>query len=395
MTARLWLVSGFGLTLPLSADKYAESGVLSTRVVKENLALREPTKIDDIPLIIRVLHMGITCLIFRMNDRDHNHVHIRPKISLVCPTRNEGPFLLEWIAWHRMLGFDDILVLSNDCVDGSDTLLDALSARGFIRHRPHVPNDGEPPLRSAYRATRLDPTLLAADWVMALDADEFLQIFVGNGSIHDLIALNGQECLGMAIYWKCFGSGGRVHWEDGFVREQFTMAATGQTEPNQYFKSIFRKLERFGKINSHSPRDFADSWGGQNIWVDCDGVKLGAVRLDAKAKHFRSTSAERITHRSAQVNHYVVKSAEGFALKSTQTSGSKLIYRHDAEFFEYYDNNDVEDMSALTREDAFAKEYAKIASDPEILRLHHACCANYAERLGEHAGDDLVDDGRF
>lgn len=48
----------------------------------------------------------------------------KPSICLVSPARNEGPYLLEWIAWHRMIGFDDIIVLTHDCTDGSDVLLD-------------------------------------------------------------------------------------------------------------------------------------------------------------------------------------------------------------------------------------------------------------------------------
>ena len=33
--------------------------------------------------------------------------------------RDEGPYLLEWVAYHRLIGFTDIVVCSNDCVDGS------------------------------------------------------------------------------------------------------------------------------------------------------------------------------------------------------------------------------------------------------------------------------------
>ena len=33
--------------------------------------------------------------------------------------RNEAPFILEWIAYHRAIGFDDFLIYSNDCSDGN------------------------------------------------------------------------------------------------------------------------------------------------------------------------------------------------------------------------------------------------------------------------------------
>lgn len=33
----------------------------------------------------------------------------------ILTQRNEGAFLLEWLAHHRAIGFTDFLVFSNDC----------------------------------------------------------------------------------------------------------------------------------------------------------------------------------------------------------------------------------------------------------------------------------------
>ena len=53
--------------------------------------------------------------------------------SLIVTTqKNEGAFLLEWLAHHKSIGFDDILVLSNDCSDGNDTMLDRLQDMGEL-----------------------------------------------------------------------------------------------------------------------------------------------------------------------------------------------------------------------------------------------------------------------
>jgi len=52
-------------------------------------------------------------------------------MRVLCVTciRDEGPYILDWLAHHRTLGITDFLVFSNDCSDGSDQLLDALDAR--------------------------------------------------------------------------------------------------------------------------------------------------------------------------------------------------------------------------------------------------------------------------
>ena len=52
------------------------------------------------------------------------------KILSASTVRNEGPYLLEWIAWHQVLGVTDFLVYSNDCDDGSDLLLNRLAEHG-------------------------------------------------------------------------------------------------------------------------------------------------------------------------------------------------------------------------------------------------------------------------
>ncbi|MGB0799487.1 MAG: glycosyltransferase family 2 protein, partial [Planktomarina sp.] len=37
--------------------------------------------------------------------------------------RNEGPFIVEWVAHMRHIGVADLLVYTNDCDDGTDVLL--------------------------------------------------------------------------------------------------------------------------------------------------------------------------------------------------------------------------------------------------------------------------------
>jgi len=56
------------------------------------------------------------------------------KALAVLTLRNEASFLLEWLAHHRAVGFTDFLVLSNDCDDGTDRMLDRLEALGLLTH---------------------------------------------------------------------------------------------------------------------------------------------------------------------------------------------------------------------------------------------------------------------
>lgn len=101
------------------------------------------------------------------------------KATVVASMRNEGPFILEWLAWYRMLGFSRALVVTNDCTDHSPALLDALEAKGLLAHlRVEIP-PGEPITQRKLRAARRHRLVTKADWVFVCDVDEFLVIHYG------------------------------------------------------------------------------------------------------------------------------------------------------------------------------------------------------------------------
>ena len=67
-----------------------------------------------------------------------------PRILTFTVMKNEGPFILEWVAWQRLIGVDRIVVLTNDCDDGTDAILDQLDRLALVRHLPN-PVEAVPP----------------------------------------------------------------------------------------------------------------------------------------------------------------------------------------------------------------------------------------------------------
>jgi len=143
-----------------------------------------------------------------------------PRIFLLSAMKNEGPEVLEWALYHRLLGFDHILVYTNDCTDGSDDLLDAIAGLGWLTHRRHTAPAGVSPQDAVAARAKADPALEGADWLIWLDADEFLVIHTGAGRVADLIpAARGAEAL--SLNWRCFGDGGHDTTPAGLVIENF------------------------------------------------------------------------------------------------------------------------------------------------------------------------------
>ena len=56
--------------------------------------------------------------------------------TLITCQRNEGPFLIEWLAYHKAIGFKRIVVGANDCTDGSHEMLTRLAELGEVEYYP-------------------------------------------------------------------------------------------------------------------------------------------------------------------------------------------------------------------------------------------------------------------
>lgn len=320
------------------------------------------------------------------------------RYTVVCSVRNEGPFLVEWVAWYRMIGFTDLVVVTNDCTDHSPELLDALQAGGLCTHlRRDVP-DGNQICAVKLKAAKALPQVQEADWVLVCDVDEFLVIHRGQGRIADLVG-PGADFLGMSINWRIFGTGGRRTWEDGPVHRQFFRAAPTDHKVSAHVKSISAHPGWFRKLGEHGPKlldlDRAGRpWGGPGMrWVNAAGQTVPEWTPDGD--YLRRLPRRLVTHEVAQMNHYILRSEESFGLKRGTPSAVAGRDRYTEEFFRKNDINEIEDRSALRHAAAFDAAFAAAMALPGVARLHHLCCMDYAVRLAARAGRDPAEDPRW
>jgi hypothetical protein len=57
--------------------------------------------------------------------------------------KNEAPYILEWVAHHLVIGFDHIVVLTNDCTDTTNAILTRLDALGYVTFQPNKKGPAE------------------------------------------------------------------------------------------------------------------------------------------------------------------------------------------------------------------------------------------------------------
>lgn len=319
------------------------------------------------------------------------------RFTVICSVRNEGPFLVEWVCWYRMLGFDDIVLVSNDCSDHSPALLDLLQNAGWITHLRHEVPDGTQITSKKLQAAKALPQVANADWVLVCDVDEFLTIHRGAGLIRDLIP-EGADFLGMSINWRVFGTSGYATYEDGLVHRQFTKAAWVSHPSGTWVKSIHAHPDYFRKLGEHGPKRMlpkhARRWGQPGMrWVDASGQTLHDWHPDQE--YLRQVSPQRQDHSTAQMNHYMIRSEESFALKKGSLSPVAGKDRYTDAFFDKFNRNEAEDLSALRYAAAFDAVRAQALALPGLAALHHQCCADYIARIAAKAGNDPATDPRY
>lgn len=255
-----------------------------------------------------------------------------PTSTLVAMVKDERPYLVEWVAYHRLIGFDKIRVYSNDCTDGTVELLERMQAAGLIEHKIWPSAPGALPQHSAYvDAFRSCET----DWFMALDADEFLNLAAVD-YVGDFVAGMPDDAAAVAICWRIFGSGGQLWRGPQPVTQRFTWAAPVDHHLNRRVKCLLRvsAVETPGIHNALLKH-------GHFVLANGEPYKL----------HRGSFALPR--YEAAQVNHYCVRSRQEFEDKINR-GHSNLPAEHPDKitsrppsFFDEHDRNEERDTSIL------------------------------------------------
>ncbi len=233
----------------------------------------------------------------------------------VLTVRNEGPFLLEWLAHHRAVGFTDFLVFSNDCQDGTDAMLDRLDEMGWLTHiRNDGPHDkGGIQFTALKRADRME-IVRGADWILALDVDEFVNIHAGQGTLSDLLEALPQATA-ITLTWRLFGNGGVVRYHDAPITETFTRCAPEIMYwpwRAAMFKTLYRNDGTYRKLGVHRPRSPDPNRVAQARWFDGEGREL-----DEQFKTRRIFSNYgRPNYGLVQLNHYPLGAMESYVVKA-------------------------------------------------------------------------------
>jgi hypothetical protein len=290
------------------------------------------------------------------------------RVTAVVTLRNEGAFLIEWLAQHRAIGFTDFLVFSNDCEDRTDAMLDRLEAMGWLTHiRNDGPHEGGVQWAAMKQADK-HKLVRKADWLMTLDIDEFVNIHVGDHTLGALMeALPEADAITMT--WRLFGNCGVEAFEDRPITEQFTRAAP-EIMPWPWrafmFKTLYRNFGAYRKLGVHRPRSPVEGKVEAMRWFDGEGR---ALEERFQKRQIFSPFGRR-NYGLVQLNHYPLGAMESYILKRDR---GRAVHGADKLGLDYWSERNWcidEDRSIAQSAGLRAPFEAELRADSELARLH-------------------------
>lgn len=324
-----------------------------------------------------------------------------PKYLLVTAMKNEGPYLIEWIAHHMAIGVDHFIVVTNHCSDGTNEMLERFQQMGLVTMviNPNViarDSNNHQWQRRAHAIAQHYPVYKRAEWILHIDVDEFIQVKAGAGHLDDLIAAMAPVDV-ISMTSVPFNSNGLNVLHDLPVVSQFLQAEryidgsrkayryTGEEKnADSAVKPLFRNAVPFGIRGNHRPFHPTFSRSG-HVWKDGSGHKVPDEFTDGRGKTM--VTAETVD--LVQLNHYAIRSVEASMLKFDRgdVMGNDRLDKSE-HYFKNYDNPGEDQPQYATPAPRAAKLAKAFHADSILGPLHRQAFDQHKVRFRE-----LIRDG--
>ncbi|MEM8577509.1 MAG: glycosyltransferase family 2 protein [Pseudomonadota bacterium] len=295
--------------------------------------------------------------------------------------KNEAPYIVEWVAYHRAMGVDNFLIYTNDCSDGTSEILDRLQAMGIVQHRNNDGWKGNSPQQYALNQSLKEPLIRNADWIIHIDVDEFINVRTGNGTLADFFAA-APDATNVAMTWRLFGHNGVTKLADDFVIEQFDACAPKFCpKPHTVwgFKTMFKNIGAYEKISCHRPNKLDAGMKGAVKWVNGSGRDMTREAVD---NGWRS-SKKSIGYDLIQLNHYALRSAESFLIKRQRGRALHVDRSIGINYWIRMDWSDFRDITIKRNLPRLRTEYDRLMEDADLKSLHAAGFAWHQAKAAE------------
>lgn len=160
------------------------------------------------------------CAMYNEYKRNNTERKKKYQVSLCLIFYNEGPYLKEWIEYHKIIGIDHFYLYNHESTDNSMEILQPYIESGLVDVILWKDRIGQ---MTAYidcaNKHRFD-----SEWIGFIDTDEFI-VPIEDNNIKDF--LNKFKHRGsVLINWKCFGYNGKLtRNKNSLITEDFTQTS--------------------------------------------------------------------------------------------------------------------------------------------------------------------------
>ena len=286
------------------------------------------------------------------------------RVAIGAIMKQEEPYVLEWVAYHKALGFD-LIIADNGGTDNTTKILTALDTAGIITRidfrfcikTPQIP---------AYRAIMRVARRLKIDIIGLLDCDEFFARNVpinalnpDEGARHIAMEFQNFDASQISYYWLIYGSRTEQRDINLPVLERFSYHAKIDESLNKKAKSFksfvnVKDMFRFSNILFLGPQIMSPHIfdGATKKWI-IDDKQVDPITYN---QHQRN-----VTHNNGLILHYIIKSREEFGVKKSRGSATHDLSKYNNDYFSKFDLNDIYDPIG-------AEVIAKLHYDIDELR---------------------------
>jgi hypothetical protein len=282
--------------------------------------------------------------------------------------KNEAPYILEWVAYHRAMGVDNFLIYTNGCEDGTSEMLDRLQELGIVQHRNNDNWKGNSPQQHALNQSLKEPMIRNADWIIHIDVDEFINVRCGNGTLQDFFE-RVPDASNVAMTWRLFGSNDVRTLKDEFVTTQFEACAPKHCpKPHTVwgFKTMFKNTGAYQKISCHRPNKLQEHLRDGVKWVNGSGKDMTREAADNGWRNSRKS----IGYDLIQLNHYALRSAESYLVKRQRGRALHVDRSIGINYWIRMDWNDHRDVTIQRNLPRLQAEYDRLLQDNSLRKWH-------------------------